>query len=171
MSLDIKSAFDNAWWPALLNQLSHKGCPSNIMTLVSHYWVDSEIELTYAGSKISKTMTKGCIQGAVCGPTFWNVILDQLFSVGLPNGCYLQAFADDVLLIGRHKNINRLKENIEEALAIIDAWGRFNKLIFGPEKTQLIAFTPAARKIGVTMNGVTFVAIQAIKLLGVIIEW
>ena len=44
-------------------------------------------------------MTKGCIQGSVCGPTFWNLILDDLLNIDLPEGCYIQAFADDVFLL------------------------------------------------------------------------
>lgn len=170
VSLDIKAAFDNAWWPALLNQLRQKGCPANIMNLVRHYLQDREVELTYAGEKVFKSMTKGCVQGSVCGPTFWNIILDQIFDLALPNDCYLQAFADDVFLICYHKNANTLKENVEECLEIISKWGVGKKLAFGPEKTQVIGFTQSARKLDISMDGVVLGVSKQIKLLGVIID-
>ncbi|XP_072937471.1 uncharacterized protein [Epargyreus clarus] len=68
ISLDIKGAFDHAWWPALLNRLH---------------------DVEY-----------------------------------LPSTCYLQAFADDLLLITTSNNINELENDTNVALETITEWGR-----------------------------------------------
>ncbi|CAH2084118.1 unnamed protein product [Euphydryas editha] len=64
VSLDIKAAFDNAWWPALFHRLRLIDCPSNICGLIRSYTTDRTVTLDHAGSRVSKTMTKGCIQGS-----------------------------------------------------------------------------------------------------------
>ncbi|KAL0891775.1 hypothetical protein ABMA27_015042 [Loxostege sticticalis] len=99
-------------------------------------------------------MSRGCVQGSVCGPTFWNVILDDLLEQQLPQGCHLQAYADDVLL----------------ALESITSWGESVKLNFGPSKTQMIGFSPTARRASVTHRGNQLLFQPSIKLLGVIVD-
>jgi hypothetical protein len=170
VSLDIKSAFDNAWWPALLNGLLNRNIKTNIYRLVQHYLIDRKVTLDYAGETVSKITSKGCVQGSVCGPTFWNVILDDIFKVELPEGCYIQAFADDVLLICHNKNANTLQTRIEEALNLIAEWGLNVKLTFGAEKTQAIGFTKHSRQINICMNGVNVYVKSEIKLLGIMID-
>jgi ribonuclease HI len=170
VSLDIAAAFDNAWWPALLNGLIKRGVKSNTYRLISHYLVDRKVCTQYADVKSSKQMTKGCVQGSVCGPTFWNVVLDDVFNVELPAGCEIQAFADDVILIGHNTDVETLKLNVEEALSRIVDWGKSVKLNFGSEKTQTIAFTRKARQLNIEMNGQLITITKEIKLLGVIID-
>ena len=99
ISLDIKAAFDNAWWPALMEGLRVSKCPTNIHRLIQDYFRRRVVRLQYGDAVASKTVTKGCIQGSVCGPTFWNVILDSLLRINLPEGCHIQAYADDVMLL------------------------------------------------------------------------
>lgn len=76
VSIDIKAAFDNAWWPTLFHRLRLIDCPSNIYGLILNYTTDRTIILDHAGCRVSKTMCKDCIQGSACGPTLWNIILD-----------------------------------------------------------------------------------------------
>ncbi|CAK1592975.1 unnamed protein product [Parnassius mnemosyne] len=59
VSLDIRAAFDNAWWPSLLQRLRHIGCPVNIFGLIDNYVRDREVLLDYAGVRASKIMSKG----------------------------------------------------------------------------------------------------------------
>lgn len=170
VSLDIASAFDNAWWPALLLRLQSMKCPRNIYCLVNSYLQDRSVTLNYSDASVSKTTTRGCVQGSVCGPTFWNIILDELLETSLPEGCHIQAFADDVLLIVGAKNVATLQHTTSAALEMITDWGHKVKLNFGPSKTQLIAFTPGAKKANITMGGNTLQFVDHIKILGVIVD-
>ncbi|GBP90782.1 Putative 115 kDa protein in type-1 retrotransposable element R1DM [Eumeta japonica] len=77
VSLDIEGAFDNAWWPALKAQLLAYNCPVNLYGMVKGYLRDREVIVRYAGG-VQKGTSKGCIQGSIAGPTFWNLILDSL---------------------------------------------------------------------------------------------
>lgn len=170
VSLDIKAAFDNAWWPALFERLRRLGCPQNIFKLILSYVQDRKVILDHAGERVTKITSKGCIQGSACGPVFWNIILDELLDFPVPPGCHLQAYADDVLLVVSSKSIQDLQVSANKALADIVEWGKSVKLTFGPTKTQMISFTPKAKSARIIMDGAELEFSREIKLLGVIID-
>ncbi|GBP04181.1 hypothetical protein EVAR_19130_1 [Eumeta japonica] len=58
------------WRPSAL------GCPVNLHGLVRGYLRDREVVVKYAGG-VQERDFKGCIQGSIAGPTFWNLILDS----------------------------------------------------------------------------------------------
>ncbi|XP_061382376.1 uncharacterized protein LOC133319967 [Danaus plexippus] len=78
VSLDIEGAFDNAWWPAIKCRMIEKGIPVNLRRLVEDYFRDRSVAVHYAGRTVRKAQTKGCVQGSIGGPLFWNMLLDPL---------------------------------------------------------------------------------------------
>ena len=170
VSLDIKAAFDNAWWPALHERLRRTGVASNLHSLIRSYLSDRTVTLAFADSQVKKTMTKGCVQGSVCGPTFWNLILDELLDLELPEGCYLQAYADDVMLMVDARSTHEVEFKANSALTSIFEWGVAVKLRFSPAKTQAIAFTPGSRNISLRMDSQPIPFNSSIKLLGVMLD-
>ncbi|CAK1541875.1 unnamed protein product [Leptosia nina] len=170
VSLDIKGAFDNAWWPAILSGLRDVGCPLNIYKLIKNYLSERTVNLTIGEHTTIKTNSKGCIQGSACGPVLWNILINKLLNTTLPPGCHLQAFADDVVLIATAPDINKLQEITNTSLDIIFHWGKSVKLEFGPEKTQLIHFTNKAQQTNIKINNINLRPSDSIKYLGVIID-
>ncbi|GBP34174.1 Putative 115 kDa protein in type-1 retrotransposable element R1DM [Eumeta japonica] len=47
----------------------------------------------------SKVPTMGCRQGSVVGSVLWNLLLDNLFRLPIPDKCKLIAYADDVTAV------------------------------------------------------------------------
>ncbi|XP_063392666.1 uncharacterized protein LOC134678145 [Cydia fagiglandana] len=170
ISLDIEGAFDHAWWPALLNGLKKAKCPKNIYQLVNSYLTERVVILNYADATVTKVQSRGCVQGSVLGPIFWNTIIDSLLDQKLPQGNYIQAYADDVLLICTGDNVEQLQHNTNRILQQVHHWGVSNKLKFGPQKTKMITPTPKAKAARIYMNGVTIKPDSDFKLLGVIID-
>lgn len=170
ISLDIQAAFDNAWWPAIFHRLKAVNCPSNLYMLIVSYLSERRVQMVYADVSQTKQINKGCIQGSVCGPFFWNLIMDELLSTNLPKGCSIQAFADDVLLIVEAGTVSELSAAAGAALRIIHHWGQSVKLTFGPAKTQAIAFTRKALKSSIFLEGHLIKFSREIKLLGIIVD-
>lgn len=67
-----------------------------------------------------KTKTKGCPQGSVLGPEFWNLIMDVPLKRLESDGVELVAYADDLLAVihgcsrrelerGAHRRVDTLK--------------------------------------------------------------
>lgn len=169
-SLDIKSAFNNAWWPAIFHRLRAINCPSNIYNTLISYTENRHVQLNFSEATYSKRMTRGCVQGSVCGPALWNLILDDLLDSTLPEGCQIQAYADDILLTARHRDPLQLENITNNALKQISDWGKIVKLEFGAQKTQLIGFTNKASKCKITMDNENIKFSKQIKYLGVIID-
>ena len=170
VSLDIKGAFDNAWWPALMCGLRRSQCPKNIHKLIQDYFRRRTVRLLFGDSMSVKTVSKGCIQGSVCGPTFWNIILDGLLNSSLPDGCYIQAYADDVMLLVTGRNRDSVEQKANEALNIILNWGHEVKLTFSAPKTFGISFSSQTKNLKIEMDGSPVTMTKEIKLLGVIID-
>ncbi|KAL0892592.1 hypothetical protein ABMA27_014321 [Loxostege sticticalis] len=170
VSLDIKAAFDNAWWPLLLHRLRRLNCPKNLYLLTKSYLENRTAVLDYGNATAEKTTSKGCVQGSVCGPMFWNIILDELLETKLPHGAHIQAFADDVLLVVEAPTVESVQRTTNEALQTILDWGREAKLAFGPAKTQAIAFTASSNTAKIVMDRVPIPFASEIKLLGVMID-
>ncbi|GLV46254.1 hypothetical protein CBL_12331 [Carabus blaptoides fortunei] len=40
ISLDVTGAFDNAWWPMIIQQLERRGCPANLLETMRSYLRD-----------------------------------------------------------------------------------------------------------------------------------
>ena len=61
--LDVKGAFDAAWWPAILRGLREVECPRNLYQLIQDYFKDRRAVMLVNSRKIEKSVTKGCPQG------------------------------------------------------------------------------------------------------------
>ena len=156
----------------MFDQLRKTNCPQNIFKLILSYVEDRRCVLKYGEAESSISMTTGCIQGSVCGPTFWNLVLDELLNQQLPDGCHIQAFADDVFLLVEGTTAEDASRRSSEALGKILDWGEGVKLKFSPPKTQLITFTPfkTKAKMKVTMGTEDLLPSSSIKLLGVVLD-
>jgi hypothetical protein len=124
----------------------------------------------FGDARTSKNLSKGCVQGYVCGPTFWNLILDELIEIGIPDGCYIQALADDVLLTVTGKKASDVGAAANQALDSISIWGRSAKLTFSPIKTEAIHFTPASKDTSLSMDGTEIPMSPQLKIIGIILD-
>jgi ribonuclease HI len=172
VSLDIEGAFDNAWWPALKHQLQARKCPRNLYGVIDSYLRDRSVTVHYAGSTSTRSTNKGCVQGSIGGPTFWNLILDPLLQLLSKRGVYHQAFADDCVLVFSSNTPEEMEDPINEVLADVVRWGSENKLNFAAHKTCLMLLT---RKLKfnppqITMSGTNLTFVDEIKYLGVTID-
>lgn len=172
VSLDIEGAFDSAWWPAVKCQILKKKCPQNIRRLINDYFKDRRVEVRYAGRQHEKATEKGCVQGSIAGPTFWNILLDPLLDELEAKGVYCQAFADDVVLIFSGHKIDKIQDNANLALAHVHEWGVKNKLKFAPHKTNAMIVTKKLKYVTpcMHMGGTEIQIVDEIKLLGLTID-
>lgn len=141
VSLDIEGAFDSAWWPAIKSQLIRLKCPLNLRRLVNSYFEGRKVVVSYAGRSYAKDTNKGCVQGSIGGPTFWNLLLDPLLNDLVTRDVYTQAFADDVVLMISGHTAVKIQEKVNQTLAYVHEWGIRNKLKFSAHKTHAMVVT------------------------------
>jgi hypothetical protein len=80
VSLDVKAAFDAAWWPSILNGLKACGCPKNLYNLTKSYFSQQTAGLSTNSIRMEKKVSKGCSQGSCCGPGFWCIMYNSVES-------------------------------------------------------------------------------------------
>lgn len=172
VSLDIEGAFDSAWWPAIKTQLIIKKCPLNLRRLTNSYLQDRKVVVGYAGKNYAKGTDKGCVQGSIAGPTFWNLLLDPLLDDLVAQGVYVQAFADDVVLIFSGQSVSKIEEIANQTLAYVHEWGIKNKLKFSTQKTHGMVITKKLKYDAprVHMGGRDIRLVDEIKLLGLTMD-
>ena len=101
VSLDVKGAFDAAWWPNILKQLREHKCPKKLYNLSESYFSNRKATLSINNYKMEKEIQKECSQGSCCGPVFWNVMYNSLLHLKFNSRTKVIAFADDLIVLTR----------------------------------------------------------------------
>jgi hypothetical protein len=73
ISLDVKGAFDVAFWPSILKGLRACRCPKNPYNLTKSYFSNRTAILSLNNIQIEKELSRGCPQGSCCGTGYWNI--------------------------------------------------------------------------------------------------
>ncbi|GFX88525.1 RNA-directed DNA polymerase from mobile element jockey [Trichonephila clavipes] len=125
ISLDIKDAFDNAWWPCILNLLKKAEIPINIFSLVADFLNDRVAKMQLGSTSAIHCLERGFPQGSVSGPIFWNIIINDLLSK-LNNlaCCEIIAFADDILVCSQGRDLSATFLHAQEALNFASDWSK-----------------------------------------------
>ena len=174
--LDIRGAFDHAWWPAIKVEIARKGCPDNIWGLMTDYLKDRRATVEIAGVRKYCNVERGCPQGSRSGPGLWNILYGTIFDVPLPEGTDVLGFADDTVLLAEAAQHKTLKTRVNEALRMLVDWATRTKLEFNPAKSDAlyvgIKYGQArpSFKLGNHHVRCREACREAVKYLGVIID-
>ncbi len=141
IALDITGAFNNCWWPMILDTLREMECPRNLFLLTKSYFSCRIAKLWFQNIEVSKSITKGCSQGSTSGPGFWNIVFNSCLKLGFEKDTYGQGFADDLLLKSFAKSTDELEGKVNKALELLSQWAENNKLEFNASKTTAVLFT------------------------------
>jgi hypothetical protein len=80
-SLDVRGAFDSAWWPAIIKGLRDAKCPRNLCNLTLDYLKERKAVININNFNIEKRITKECPQGSCCGPELWNIQYNPILNL------------------------------------------------------------------------------------------
>ncbi|KAH9523012.1 hypothetical protein DERF_006563 [Dermatophagoides farinae] len=91
IAIEIASAFDKAWWPAILYELDKHDGSSDLIKLMTSYLTNRSANFNYGDFSIWKTLTNGCPQGGALSPLLWIILLNNLLvSYNIPNSKLLR---------------------------------------------------------------------------------
>ena len=143
LKLDIQSAFDLAWHPAILRNLIEKGLPSIYVHLIASYLADRSIQISFGGGHAKKSLTLSTPQGAVLSPFLWNIFLDPILHKLQSSHPELRisAWADDVILAFNYRFTNPqiAKNKLHDIAKTLKLWADNNKASFAPNKSEVLA--------------------------------
>lgn len=135
---DISGAFDNVWWPNVMLKLRERGCPGNLYALIADYFRDRKVSMTAAHGRVTKHVTKGCPQGSILGPYFWNLIFDEILHRLVGGNCEPIAYADDLIVLVYGNSRLEIQEKGQWVTETIVAWCTEIKLELSAAKTEML---------------------------------
>ena len=120
----MKGAFDNAKWPTILDRLIRFKVPGNLVRIIGSYLVGRQVLYQTSEGRVSKNTSQGCVRGSIASPTLWNILLDDISTIELPEEVKLFAFDDDVTVVAKHSDPKHLARQLNLCLSRVNAWGR-----------------------------------------------
>jgi hypothetical protein len=97
--LDLEGAFDNTFFESMDDAASDHGVCSTINRWIDFMLRSCSVFVDIRGVRVHMSVRRGCPQGGVISLLFWNMVVDSLLNrVGNCN-CFVQGFADDVVIL------------------------------------------------------------------------
>lgn len=143
---DVTGAFDNLKWSSVLKTLEMRECPGNLFRVVQDYLKERTVTVSDGNKKVTKIITKGCPQGSIVGPEFWNICLDELLVKLEKEGFQLVAYADNLIVIIKGDSRRGLEDRGQQATDLIDAWCKEQGLQLSKTKTEMVMLKDVKRK-------------------------
>jgi hypothetical protein len=173
-SLDIKGAFDTAWWPSILKELKESGCPRNLYYLSQGYFSQRTAVMSTNSVSIERRVTKGCPQGSCCGSGFWNLLYNSLLQLVFTSHSKAIAFADNLIILTKGGSIVEAENYMNLELRKISEWAHNNKLKFNEHKSKVMLMSRRKRKekkeIEIYLSNKILKQVYSIKYLGIIFD-
>lgn len=174
VSLDVKGAFDAAWWPTILNNLREMECPSNLYRLCQDYFKNRTASLSSNEYQTEKQVEKGCPQGSCCGPGLWNVLYNSMLNLQFTQRTEVIAFADDILIMTKGKSKLDVGNYCNQDLKKIELWANENKINFNDSKSKVLMITRKKKinneSINIYLNNKTLEQVDTLKYLGIYVD-
>lgn len=168
--LDVKNAFNSANWLKILQTLESLKVNHYLLKIIQSYFQDRTLHIddkTYV-------LTSGVPQGSVLGPTLWNVLINSVTKVELPDNCDMILYADDIALIIGAKDGKSMSHKGNLALKRIQATLNGLGLELAADKTNaLIAHgkrTSIPKDTAFCLNGITIRPGKEVKYLGITLD-
>lgn len=150
---DIKGAFDNVWWPLVLEELRERQCPQNIYNVIHNYFENRKVTLSWGSGKVSKTPTKGCPQGSVLGPSLWNIQFDALLRKLDEAQIEYVVYADDLIVILKESSREKVEKKGQAVVDLITSWCKYATLQVSESKTEAIYLKKLDQKLSCGKDG------------------
>jgi hypothetical protein len=135
VSLDVRSAFDAAWWPNILKSLQDMSCPRNLYCLTKSYLNQRTAILSTNSITLERQITKVCSQGSCCSPGLWNIQYNSLLNLKFAKQTSAIAFADDLILVTRAKTVTEAENFTNSELHKI-TWAKNYEADFNDKKSS-----------------------------------
>lgn len=139
--LDVEGAFSNVSFSAVNDALRRKNVPPAVARWIGQILSQREVFSTRGAATVCAEVRRGCPQGGVSSPLIWSIVIDDLLTRLTEMGYYVQAYADDLVILVRGTVQGVISDLMQRALTMTSKWCRDRSLGVNPLKTQIVRFT------------------------------
>lgn len=171
--LDIKGAFNNLWWPDIIDSLRKIETPNEIITLIQDYLENRIAMIELEAGRVERKVDKGCPQGSLLGPVLWNLVFNNMLVTIQRAGFIVIAYADDGVIIISGDTRKTLEELGQKIVNIIDNWCKKHKMTLSKSKTVMMILKgklDSGRPPTIYLQGSTIKNVEKFTYLGITFE-
>lgn len=171
--LDIEGAFDRVSHSAIDKGLMNKGITGTVKVWLLELLKCRQVKVSSGGQSIFASVGRGCPQGGILSPLFWNLAVEELLESLNTKGFFTVGYADDIAIVLTGIDYSTICNRMQQAFKIVENWCKMSGLSVNPGKTNLILFT---RKSSVkpkqlpVLYGQPVELTNQVKYLGVILD-
>lgn len=177
MFVDVEGAFDNLWWPAILNRMLAAECSTKLVNVIKSYFKNRRVRICTKLGKTEVKMRKGCPQGSIIGPSAWLWCMDAFLrkvEENIPEeDVEVIAYADDLACVVKGNSRAQVECNIEKLLVYLNNWCKLHKLNISVDKTFAMLVKgkfDRERMPVIKINNRKIKYVMKVKYLGLIID-
>jgi hypothetical protein len=141
--IDIKSAFDTAWAPAILLALIKRKWPFFLIKIIKDFLTGRKGKFDQQQTDEPFQFPTGCPQVSLLSPFLWNILIDDILHLPAESKLYgwILAYADDISTTLQHKDETMAVRLLQQLMDLIKSRLEMLKLIANAAKTVLIIFS------------------------------
>ena len=166
--IDYEKAFELASPTVMLYSLVQKGIKGNLLAWTKNYLHNRKARVKYQGHVSTyKELENGTPQGGIISPFLFNILMENIAKLILPNNVDIFIYADDVCVVARgpHKF-----HNLQKALDAITHKTKELGLKMSTNKTKLMAIKCTPPELPVSIDGSPIEWVNSYMYLGIYID-
>lgn len=100
VTFDVKNAFNSIRWEDAINAMKNDFHFSNyLLRIMRNYLKDRFLIYNTQDGLKRRQLSSGMAQGSVLGADIWNITYDGILRINMPEGTFLNGYADDIAAI------------------------------------------------------------------------
>ena len=113
--IDFEKAFELASPTVMLYSLAQKGAQGHLLAWTKGYLSNRKARVKFQGhTSTYKNLENGTPQGGIISPFLFNILMENIANLTLPNNVDIFIFADDVCVVAKGANkINNLQKSLD----------------------------------------------------------
>jgi hypothetical protein len=135
--LDVERAFENTTFELMDDAANDHGVCSTINRWIDYMLRSGSVFVDIRGVIVHMIVRRGCLQGSVLSSLLCSMVADSLLNRLKNCNCFVQGFADDVVILISGKFLSSICEIMQRALNCIHNWFGEKGLNFNADKTSM----------------------------------
>ena len=166
--IDYEKAFELASPTVMLYSLVQKGVKGHLLAWTKNYLHNRKARVKYQGHLSTyKELENGTPQGGIISPFLFNILMENIAKLDLPQNVDIFIYADDVCVVAR--GCNRFR-SLQRALDTITNKTKELGLKMSTNKTKLMAIKSPPPEIPISIDGNPIEWVNSYMYLGIYID-
>ena len=147
LMIDFRKAFDLVDHSILLQKLKLYRCDDNSLSWFESYLSDRTQRVSMNNKCSSSEHIKyGVPQGSILGPLMFLIFINDLPLALKDIVTSIDLYADDTTIYDIQSDMQKLQQNLQKSLSLLNKWCRENGMVINTDKTKVMLITSRQKR-------------------------